>query len=209
FYEALVGVKVAAVAAVTVLNSFKWRILGALGNRPFGMYDAIIRGDIDTVRNYMHQGGNPFTYDGEVPEEAISMTSKNSQSKNSVFYWYVQVQASSFRFARCSSYLMSPPGPDINITFVPPMTLVECARAAQKENIAELMLTQIADVNATDNQGNTPLHIAVTQGSFERAKTMFWRKDVTNSDFFMYLAKFVDFAKQSLSKYVVIGLGLL
>ncbi len=136
-WKAIVGVGVAAVAAVSVLNSYKWAVLGVLGFKPVDICIAISRGESDTLRDYLNQGGNPNVKDSDM-EVPLLKCALDSDKKD-------------------VAELLITKGADVNARdkygWVP-------LHMARSKEIAELLVAGGADVNAKDKQGETPLHRA-------------------------------------------------
>ena len=136
-WKAIVGVGVAAVAAVSVLNSYKWAVLGVLGFKPVDICIAISRGESDTLRDYLNQGGNPNVKDSDM-EVPLLKCALDSDKKD-------------------VAELLITKGADVNAR--DKYGWVPLDRARSKE-IAERLVAAGADVNAKDKQGETPLHRA-------------------------------------------------
>ena len=162
-WKALVGVGVAAVAVVTIVNSFKWAILGTLGLTPRRICE-----DISVVESYLKQGGNP----------------------NAIIYNF---QRRNFRFRtskpsllHCVSRfgsqgiaeLLIAKGADVNAkdgntgpaysgNWKYGNTPLHWAAYSGNREVAELLIAKGADVNALNNQGQTPLHQAALQGNWD------------------------------------------
>ena len=141
-WKALVGAGVATIAAVITLNSFKWTILGALGFRPSGICDAAYKGNIDVVRNYLKQGGNPLTSENGMPD---GMTVLDCWS------WPGE-EVRELLIAKATNVA------DVNARYYENKTLLHYAAVLSRKDITELLIARGADINAKDNGGNTPLH---------------------------------------------------
>jgi serine/threonine protein kinase len=145
-WKPLVGVGVAAVAAMTVLNSFKWVVLGTLGVRPSGICEAITNGDLDTVRDYLNQSGNPYAQDAEMAEQdtitVLDCAIYNPINQN-------QEQIKELMIAKLT---------DVRARDKQGRTPLHFASTIWRKEQAERLIAKGADVNAKDNNGNTPLH---------------------------------------------------
>jgi ankyrin repeat protein len=146
-WKALVGVGVAAVAAVTVLNSFKWAVLGTLGFQPVGMCNAIGRGDITRVKNYLNQGGNPYAYD---PDTLFENDNKDA--------FVTLVDCALFSDKEEFLELMLAKIKDFNARDNRSRTLLHLATRLRRKDIVERLIISGADVKAKDLWGRSPLH---------------------------------------------------
>jgi ankyrin repeat protein len=138
-WKALVGAGVAAVVAVSVFNSFKWTILGSLGVRPSGICEATESGNLDVVRNYLKQGGDPYAKD---------------ESDRLLLRCLLNVKNGTRDIAK----LVVAKLPDVNAKDNQGKTLLHVTDWTQ---MAEALIAAGADVNAKDKQGNTPLDRAI------------------------------------------------
>jgi ankyrin repeat protein len=170
-WKALVGVGVVAVATVTVLNSYKWAVLGALGFQPSGICGPG-SGNINVLRDYLKQGGDINAKDAvddwpmlpcllsvknstkDYAELVIAklpdVNTKDNQGKTPLHMAGSKEMAS----------LLIAKGADVNAKDNQGQTPLHFAYSNSKE-VASLLIAKGADVNALDNQGKTPMHSAV------------------------------------------------
>jgi len=134
-WKALVGTGVAAVVAVGVFNSFKWTILGSLGFRPSGICEAAKSGNLNIVRNYLKQGGDPYARD---------------ESERLLLPCLLNVKNGTRDIAK----LVVAKLPEVNVKDNQGKTLLHVTDWTE---MAEALIAAGADVNAKDKQGNTPL----------------------------------------------------
>ncbi len=140
-WKGILGVGVAAVTAVTVLNSFRWVVLSPLGFQPSGICDAANSGNLDVVRDYLKHGGDLNAKDdGEYPIMPCLLKMKNAQKD--------------------IAELVIAKLPDVNAKDSLGQTLLYVTGSRE---IAKLMIAKGADVNAKDYGGNTPLHRALSK----------------------------------------------
>ncbi|NEQ67053.1 MAG: protein kinase [Symploca sp. SIO2D2] len=158
-WKTLVGVAVAGIAAVTMLNSFKWTVLSTLGFQPTGMCEAIAMGDVETLRNYLKKGGSPFAYDADLPEfdpkeeysvphllDCALFSSENFRQKNS---------------AELMIAMMIAKIEDVHTRDNKDRTTLHFAAVLSRKETAESLIAKGADVNAKDRDGKTPLHSVI------------------------------------------------
>lgn len=173
-WKALVGVGIAAVAAVGALNTFKYPILNSLGLAPSVhkrveiLDEAIQKGDIDALKNYLGQGGDINVRDDqgftwlhwaaiecktEVAQlliaEGANVNAKDNEGNTPLH----QMLASSH-----------------------PKTFIQKVNGQQlwrsDKEFAELLITKGADVNAKNNRGNTPLSLAIKRTRIQVVKLL-------------------------------------
>ncbi|NER49677.1 MAG: protein kinase [Symploca sp. SIO1A3] len=158
-WKTLVGVAVTGIAAVTMLNSFKWTVLSTLGFQPTGMCEAIAMGDVETLRNYLKKGGSPFAYDADLPEfdhkdeyrmphllDCALFSSENFRQKNS---------------AELMIAMMIAKIEDVHTRDNKDRTTLHFAAVLSRKETAESLIAKGADVNAKDRDGKTPLHSVI------------------------------------------------
>jgi ankyrin repeat protein len=136
-WKACIGVGVAAVAAVSVLNSFKWGILTTFGFSPIGICDVAESGNSNVIRDYLKQGGDP---DAKDDERLVLNCASRSGNKTVV-------------------ELLLAEGADVNRRDNQGMTPLHWAASRE---VAELLIANGADVNVRDNDGITPLNLAAS-----------------------------------------------
>ncbi len=139
-WKAIAGVGIATVAAVTVLNSFKWAILGRLGFKPAGMCEEISQGESHTVRDYLNQGGDANAL--ESAQDIPVLVCASQLGKKDV------------------AELLIAKGANVNARDSNGQTPLH---VAQSEPVAQLLIAKGANVSARDSNGQTPLHMAESQ----------------------------------------------
>jgi serine/threonine protein kinase len=131
-WKAVVGICVAAVAAVTVLNCFKWSILLALRFQPFGLCNAASSGNIDVVRDYLNQGGDPNAKDDNT---SILVCSLNENRSN-----------------RDIVELLIAKGADVNARDNQGLTPLDFAAFGYRKDLVDLLIAKGADVSVSKDQ---------------------------------------------------------
>jgi ankyrin repeat protein len=139
-WQALVGVGVAGLATITLLNSFKWAVLGPIGFQPSGICKAAKSGNIDVIRDYLNQGGDP-TYATDAENDLPLLECLLHSGKKDI----VELVIAKL--------------PDVNAKDNKGRSPLHREGSKQKE-VVELLIAKGADVNAKDNKGRSPLHMA-------------------------------------------------
>ena len=167
-WKALIGVGVAAVSSVVVLNSYKWAVLGTLGIKP----EICTSHNVDdAVRNYLQQGGNPNGSDNDSNLSFLDCTLR-SGSKDAAILLIAKgadVKAKDedgntplhIANNKDVASLLIAKGADVNALDKYDNTPLHTAAGRDSSDIARLLIASGADVNAKDKDGNTPLHGAV------------------------------------------------
>jgi serine/threonine protein kinase len=178
-WKALVGVGVAAVAAVSVLNSYKWAMLGNLGFMP----SLEICENPDAIKSYLKQGGNPdsvisYHDTAEFYERSSSLlecavikdrkdiaellidkgadiNSKDQGGKTPLYY---------MRSLEMAQFLIAQ-GADVNVKAWDGTTPLFSAADQSNKEMAQFLIAQGADVNVKDKNGMTPLRLATMSGA--------------------------------------------
>ncbi|MFB8787332.1 MAG: ankyrin repeat domain-containing protein [Potamolinea sp.] len=129
---------IATVATVSVVNSFKYPILNSLGIVPRGIYEAIGKGDVNTVRNYLEEG---FDANSKIPGSTLLLLALRNNEQE-------------------VAQLLIAKGADVNAKNKNGETPLHLARS---QEMAQLLIAKGADVNAKNKNGETPLHLARSQ----------------------------------------------
>jgi serine/threonine protein kinase len=161
-WKAIIGlssIAVATTAAVSVLNSHKWAVLGKLGFTPLGT----LCENPHAFRSYLNQGGNPNVF-----------VDVYDPSKN----WVPYRSESLLECAANHGYkdiveLLIAKGVDIQTKGSEGQTLLHLVAqspqlAESSENtkdLVKLLITKGVDVNAKNYWGKTPLHLAAYNGN--------------------------------------------
>jgi ankyrin repeat protein len=201
-WKALVGVGVVAVAAVTVLNSFKWAVLGTFGFQPSGMCESANSGNIAIVRDYLKRGGNPTAREdgtGQLLDclldtehgtkyvaELVNakLLDVNARDRNGKTLLHMAVYFNGAGFENGNLVLTSLHFARLKLT---QLLIAKGADVHAKDNqgqtplhsaywnskeVAQLLIAKGADVHAKDNDSNTPLHMAAKNDSKEVAQLL-------------------------------------
>ncbi|NEP13783.1 MAG: protein kinase [Symploca sp. SIO2C1] len=145
-WKSLVGVGVVGVAAMTILNSYKYAVFDALGLTTY-VHAQIRTGDIE-LRNYLLKGGDVNARDNQGTSPLHNVLVSRSDNKD-------------------SAKLLIARGADINAKDNQGMTPLHLAIEYGRE-VATLLIDRGADVNAKDHQGTTPLHNALANRAFNQ-----------------------------------------
>ncbi len=192
-WKALVGTGVATVAAVTVLNSFKYAVLCTFGLTPFIGY-AIDAGYID-IRDYLSTSGDVNSKD----LKGLTLLHKAAQNNSKDIVELLiskgadvnaRDNASTTPLDRSSnmdvaSLLIARGARFSNQEHIAKdnqgMTLLHRAVQNKSKKLAELLIAQGANVNAKNNQGDTPLHLAVQSNNKELAELLIAKRVDVNA----------------------------
>ncbi len=132
--KALVKLGIAAVAAVTVLNYFKYPILNYLGLIPPWVYQAAERGDVNRVRHYLEQG--------------IDINARDGGGKTQL-HWARSPQMAELLIAK---------GADVNAKDNYGWTPLHMAVGKNNKDLVETLVAKGADVNAKSKLYIPPSH---------------------------------------------------
>ena len=192
-WKALVGTGVATVAAVTVLNSFKYAVLCTFGLTPFIGY-AIDAGYID-IRDYLSTSGDVNSKD----LEGLTLLHKAAQNNSKDI---VELLISKGADVNARDNASTTPLDRSSNMDVASLLIARGARFSNQEHIAkddqghtllhravqnkskklaELLIAQGANVNAKNNQGDTPLHLAVPSNNKELAELLIAKRVDVNA----------------------------
>jgi len=145
-WKGLVGVGIVGIAAITLLNSYKYAFFDALGLSTY-VHTQIERGNIE-LRNYLSKGGNPNLKRASgwtLLHQAVNETEKDIVA------------------------LLIAHGADVNAKENQGRTPLHLVK---NQDLAQLLIAQGAELNAQDNQGNTPLHQALIRRIGDLAKLL-------------------------------------
>jgi ankyrin repeat protein len=195
-WKALVGTGVATVAAVTVLNSFKYAVLCTFGLTPFIGY-AIDAGYID-IRDYLSTSGDVNSKD----LEGLTLLHKAAQ-KNEKDIVELLIAKGADVNARDNAgttplgIALRSSNMEVASLFIARgarfsnqeriakdnqgTTLLHRAVQNKSKKLAELLIAQGADVKARDNNGSTPLHLAVPSNNKELAELLIAKRADVNA----------------------------
>jgi ankyrin repeat protein len=143
-WKPIVGVGIAAVAAVSVLNSYKWSVLGSLGFKP----PTSLCENANAMRNYVNQGGNPNAVVHYVFHKTIDFDIAKSMLECAASNGYKDV-----------AELLIAKGADVNALSKGGTTPLHVVRSLE---MAQLLIASGADVNALAKDGSTPLHVVAS-----------------------------------------------
>jgi ankyrin repeat protein len=152
------GLGLVAVAAMTALNSYKWTLLSMLGVRPAGICEAIDRGDVATVKNYLNQGGSPYAQAAEMAEDD---TDNMLDCPYKYMGWSSPSGSVSQEGREQVKELMIAKLSDVTARDKQGRTPLHFIITFEVKDQAERLIAKGADVNAKDSHGQTPLHIIV------------------------------------------------
>jgi ankyrin repeat protein len=189
-WQALVGVGVAGLAAITLLNSFKWAVLGTLGFQPSGICEAAKSGNLDVIRNYLTQGGDLNAKDADTDQLLLWCLLQVKNSKKDIAELVVAKLPDVNAKIRqdndgTKSYATTPlhitgskevaelliaKGAKVNVKDKggdTPLHYASRRDYASGRDVVKLLIAKGADVNAKNNQGNSPLHNASDRDMLE------------------------------------------
>ncbi|HBL11175.1 MAG TPA: hypothetical protein DD379_07170, partial [Cyanobacteria bacterium UBA11162] len=144
-WKAIVGVGVGVVIFMSVVTSYKYALINALGFFPISVYLAVKRGDIDTVINYLNQGGNINVKDRQ-GDTLLHITVKYRTS-----YSYSKPSDDGTGSHPLVFF-------DYDDDYV--LHVGKFVKYCRKD-CAKLLIAKGADINAEDNQSHTPLYWAI------------------------------------------------
>jgi len=139
-WKTIVGLGVAVIVSGSVLNYYKYVLLNSFGLTPTSVYEAVYKGDVDTVRRYLEQGGNvnaKYGFDGNTPLQRAAQNNNKDMVE-----------------------MLIAKGADVNAKDKDGNTPLQRAAQHNRKDVAELLIAKGADVNAKDKDGNTPLQRA-------------------------------------------------
>ncbi|MCL1469256.1 ankyrin repeat domain-containing protein [Argonema antarcticum] len=150
-WKTIVGLGVAVIVSGSVLNYYKYVLLNSFGLTPTSVYEAVYKGDVDTVRRYLEQGGN--------------VNAKNKYG-NTLLLWAAQNNRKDV------AELLIAKGADVNAKNKDGNTLLLWAAWYNWKEVAELLIAKGADVNAKNKDGYTLLLWAAQNNSKEVAELL-------------------------------------
>ena len=219
-WKALVGVGVAAIAAVAVLTFFEYPILKSLGFSPLtiSIHQAAQKGDMYAVWYYLAQGDDVNAKDNEglTPlywaviegnkDVASLLIAKGADvnAKDNTRMTPLH-EAAKVGYKDLAELLIAK-GANVNAKESEGITPLQLAVKSNKKDIAELLIAKEADVNAKDNQGNTPLEWALENNWKDVAEQMIAKgADVNarNEYGITPLAQTVGHDKTDLAKWLI------
>jgi ankyrin repeat protein len=181
-WKTLLGVGVAGIFGFIVLNSFKYTILKSIGMKP-SLCEAIKNSQTDIVKSYLNQGGNANDIDADKDIQGMSLlncalsfhkkniaellitkgadvNAKDKDKKgNSLLHWLITDSSDNLHDRLVGNY-------------VTPEVRWVVTNYSNSEEMIELLIAKGADVNAKNNQGNTPLYLAVGNNQKELAELL-------------------------------------
>jgi Protein kinase domain/Ankyrin repeats (many copies) len=183
--EATVATVITAGIALFLVNTFKWRVLSAMGFTPPGVY-----ADVKVLRDYLNQGGNPnafgtynWSYSSSPRQllfcvddvEAAKLllqhgANPNAQEKGESILYKAALKDGNPALVK----LLVEYGADVNQRaysgrrfdnsdrpITAPLLFIVLDRRAS--DVARVLINAGADINAGDDSGETPLDVAVRQ----------------------------------------------
>jgi len=139
-WKTIVGLGVAVIVSGSVLNYYKYVLLNSFGLTPTSVYEAVYKGDVDTVRRYLEQGGNvnaKYGFDGNTPLQRAAQNNNKDMVE-----------------------MLIAKGADVNAKDKDGNTPLQRAAQNNNKDMVEMLIAKGADVNAKDKDGNTPLQRA-------------------------------------------------
>jgi len=172
-WKTIVGLGVAVIVSGSVLNYYKYVLLNSFGLTPTSVYEAVYKGDVDTVRRYLEQGGNvnaKYGFDGNTPLQRAAQNNNkdmvemliakgadvNAKDKDG----NTPLQRAAQNNNKDMVEMLIAKGADVNAKDKDGNTPLQRAAQHNRKDVAELLIAKGADVNAKDKDGNTPLQRA-------------------------------------------------
>jgi len=173
-WKTIVGLGVAVIVSGSVLNYYKYVLLNSFGLTPTSVYEAVYKGDVDTVRRYLEQGGNvnaKYGFDGNTPLQRAAQNNNkdmvemliakgadvNAKDKDG----NTPLQRAAQHNRKDVAELLIAKGADVNAKYnaknKEDYTLLHWAAQNNSKDVAELLIVKGADVNAKEKDGYTPL----------------------------------------------------
>lgn len=145
------------VAAVAVLNHYKYPILSAIGFTPRAMYEGIMHGEIETVKNYLDKG--------------INVNARDFRN-HTLLHWAVSNDEPQI------AALLIDRGANLHLRYDGDKhTVLHVAVQHDKKETTELLINRGANINEKDNFGNNALHYAISKQDI----TLYFGMTLTNS----------------------------
>ena len=193
-WKALVGVGVAAVASVTVGNSFKWAVLSS-----FGLAPKQICNDMGTLRDYLDQGANPNVLGASSTgykhpllvclsgnTDAVALLIAKGANVNFKDYAGKTPLHWAAEFGNKDTVeMLIAKGADIKVKdYAGKTPLHRALYNTGNKDTAEILITKGADINVKDYAGKTPLHQAAEFGNKDTAEILITKgADVNVKDY--------------------------
>jgi len=178
-WQAIVGLGVAAVVSVNTLNYYKYALLDTFGITSYSLFLTAVHEDIDSLRHYLEQGGNP---NAKVNQDLLLHQAVRNQNNKMVKLLiskgadinaknayrdtplYLAVEKNNQKMVK----LLISKGADINAkNRYDGTTPLHLAVEKNNKEMVELLIAKGADINAKNKYGDTPLHLAVMNGRRE------------------------------------------